>query len=172
MWPWWRTAGSARFNGDGYSGRVARAGGVAVPSAPLHDILLAHNISAVDFLAIDIEGNEVEALASMDWRAVTVDLVLAEEVWSNDALPMLLHDGGFWRVADVGYADGLYARAPSIIKQRHMDTRHRQSNWNYVAGLRRGDALYPRHLPVSEEPGGDAVLFVKSGKPAGAGGSC
>ena len=95
--------GTTSYITQGFSGRVSEQGGTKVDCAPLDEILRMHGVLEVDYLAVDIEGNEVAALAGTDWDAVPVDLVLIETMWSNEMLDMLMHDGGFWRVADIGY---------------------------------------------------------------------
>ena len=157
--------GAVSFTTKGaFSGHVSQDGqGTVVQCAPLEEILQMHNVSSVDYMAVDIEGNEVEALGSVDWDAVPIQLVLTETMWSNEMLDMLLHDGGYWRVADVGYGDDVYIRAPKLVKSRHMDTRHRNSNWEYVSNLRLNYKASPMHLPVDERPDGDKVLYTRTG---------
>lgn len=145
------------FVGGGFSGHAVAAGtgGAGVACAPLHEILQMHNVSTVDVLFVDIEGNEVEALASMDWDAVPVSLVSVEQVWSNKMLDMLLHDGGFWKVADIGLLDDLYVRAPRLVKNQHWDTRWRASTCvGARARGRNASAASPRPQPAPSETAG------------------
>jgi hypothetical protein len=77
--------------------------------------LQAEGVTHVDFLSVDIEGNEINALSGTDWDAVPIQLLLVETVWSSEHLDIILADAGFWRVADVGYADDLYVRGPRLL---------------------------------------------------------
>ena len=111
----------------------AGEGDIQVPCAPLHEILHMHNVTHVDFLSIDIEGNEVLALANADWDAVPIELLLAETALSNEQLELLLHDAGFWRINDIAYNDGLYVRGPRLVKDKAYDNNCRKSNYEYMA---------------------------------------
>jgi FkbM family methyltransferase len=125
-----------RYTASGAVGHIARLGddpAYLVPCAPLSYLLLEANVSHVDFLSIDIEGNEVNALSNTDWNAMPIQLVLAESAWSNEQLDMLLSDAGFWRVSDLSYVDDLYIRAPRLLHSNPVHAKWRAENWQFIA---------------------------------------
>ena len=112
------------YGPDAAGGHVAmpgEKGDTLVPCAPLHEILREQGITRADFLSIDIEGNEILALANNNWDSVPIDIILVEAALNNDQLDMLLSDGGFWRVNDIAYIDDLYVRGPRLIKNEALD---------------------------------------------------
>jgi FkbM family methyltransferase len=123
------------------SGGVAGTGGhVATPGetptshvdcAPLSEILQMQGLEHVDFLSIDVEGNEVSALSGSDWDASFIGLMLIESAWSNEQLDMLLHDAGYWRISDIGYLDDVYIRAKPLLKFG-SEGKSRKENWDYI----------------------------------------
>ena len=61
----------------------------AVPASPLApdaieplrafaDIFKEHNITRIDFLSLDVEGHEVQALSSVDLSKVHIDIIISE----------------------------------------------------------------------------------------------
>lgn len=132
------TTGSLPYVAQGSIGHVAGPGETAnahIDCAPLSELLRAEGVSYVDFLSIDIEGNEVRALSGTDWDAVPIQLILAETVWSSEFLDVLLSDGGYWRMSDIGYADDLYIKAPRLrFGSKPYNDAHRKANWDWTAG--------------------------------------
>ena len=122
----------------GSSGHVASSnkedGAVMIPCAPLASVLKEHGVGHVDFLTIDIEGNELSALIGYEWDAIPIEMLLIESAWSSEMLDMLLSDAGMWRVSDIGYLDDLYMRrAPLLMVPRAF--RGRQQNWEFLRGI-------------------------------------
>jgi hypothetical protein len=112
-------------NAGGHVAEPGETGDVNVQCAPLSDILRDHGVTRADFMSIDIEGNEVLALANSDWNSVPIELLLIETNWSNELLDMLLHDAGFWRVSDISYLDDVFIRAPRLLKFASEDAHRR-----------------------------------------------
>ena len=126
--------GEIPYVNAGVNGHVARPGETAnaiVPCAPLSELLRTEGVTSVDFLSIDIEGNEVTALSNSDWDAVPIQLLLVETAWSSELLDMLLSDAGFWRISDLAYGDDLYIRGPRLLHNT-MQASHRKGNWEWI----------------------------------------
>ena len=144
-----------------YSGHIAREGetaDAAVACAPLSELLRAEGLARVDFLSIDIEGNEIRAMSNTDWDAVPVELVLVESAWSNEQLDMLLHDGGYWRASDISYIDDLYVRAPRLLHGA-MQTPGRVENWRHLlAEEKRKGRCVKREAGIGQQ--GDSVVYT------------
>jgi len=119
-------------NSGGHIAARGEKADVYVSCAPLSEILIENGIEHVDFLSLDIEGNEVLALAKSDWDSVPVELILVESAWSNEMLDMQLHDAGFWKVSDIAYLDDVYIRAPRLLKF-FSENINRKNNWEYIA---------------------------------------
>ena len=139
-------------NAGGHVAGEGEAGAVAVACAPLHEILTTHNVEHVDLLSLDIEGNEVPALTNNDWEAVPIEMIVVETGWNNEQLDMLIHDGGFWRVNDIGYLDDLYVRGPRLVKDKAYDASSRKINYEYFAEQdRRSIKRAPAQLNVDAD---------------------
>ena len=85
---------------------------------------------------------------------------------------MVLHDGGYWRVSDIGYGDDLYVRAPRLLKDRDFDSKSRRNNWDYSMTSKRNFKRMPAYLIVDEDPEeeggrGTRILAKKAGLPPG-----
>jgi len=125
------------FVATGASGHIAGAkegsaeAAVTVSCAPLSSILLEEGITHVDFLSIDIEGNELRALSGNDWDAVPIEALLIETGWSSEELDMLLVDAGMWRVGDIAYLDDLYVRRSPLLRMPQHEDR-RDENWKFL----------------------------------------
>lgn len=152
--------GTLPYLQQGVDGHIAVKGDtqptVQVDCAPLHEILQAHLRPGehVDYLSLDIEGNEVSAIAGTDWDAFPIGLLDVESAWSNEQLDMLLHDAGFWRVTDIGYIDDLYIRARPLFKFP-CDNTSRKENWDYMASV----GLSLKRTPASLKLSGHEVLY-------------
>jgi FkbM family methyltransferase len=79
-----------------------------VEYAPLSEILQKHELTHVDFLSINFEGNEVTALSGSDWNSPYIGLILLESARLNEQLDVLLHDAGYWK--SFVYLDDVYIR--------------------------------------------------------------
>ena len=133
---------------------------VVVPCAPLHEILTEQGVEHVDLLSLDIEGNEVPALTNNDWEKVPIEMIVVETAWNNEQLDMLIHDGGYWRVNDIGYLDDLYVRGPRLVKDKAYDSRARKINYEYLSEPHRlGTKRSPPQLEVD---GSDNVVYRRA----------
>ena len=48
--------------------------------------MMEANVSHIDFLSLDVEGHEMEALSTLDLTQVTVDIIIAEsgeQLWAK-----------------------------------------------------------------------------------------
>lgn len=155
------------YTAMGPGGHVARAGeapAFLVPCAPLSDLLREANVSHVDFLSIDIEGNEINALSNTNWDAVPIQLVLVESAWSNEQLDMLLSDAGFWRVSDLSYLDDLYIRAPRLLHSRPYHAQWRAAMWQYITqGEKRKKRCIKREGALTLSADGSNVIYSNGG---------
>ena len=121
----------------GTLGHIATAqekGATTVACAPLASVLGEHGVKHVDFLTIDIEGNEVSALLGYDWEAIPIEMLLIESAWSTEVLDMMLSDAGMWRVSDLSYLDDLYVRRAPLLKVPGA-TAMRKDNWDFLRGV-------------------------------------
>lgn len=107
---------------------------VTVACTPLATVLREYGVAHVDFLSIDIEGNEISALSGYDWEAIPIEMILIETAWSSEKLDMLLSDAGMWKVTDLAYLDDLYVRRAPLLKIPTAAIA-RQQNWDYFRGL-------------------------------------
>lgn len=77
---------------------------INVKADTLESIFNRNGINHVDFLSIDIEGGEFEALSSIDFSQVSIDVLTVEVNYPSDKYSMddLLLGHGFEEVATVG----------------------------------------------------------------------
>lgn len=61
----------------------------------LAQLLHRRGVTRVDYLSLDIEGGEVEALQSVDWSAVRIDVISLEEESVDKAATKFLTDMGY-----------------------------------------------------------------------------
>jgi FkbM family methyltransferase len=79
------------------------------PARTLKDILSAHNIRHIDFMVLDLEGAELEALKGLDFKACSIDSLLIE-VRDLRAMDEFLEGNGFCRKAQFDRLDYFYRR--------------------------------------------------------------
>lgn len=96
------------FNDDGFEGMGARSSiqptGVQVKAKTLTNLLQERNITHVDFISLDVEGYEIEALKGLDFNAINVSYMLIEvnsDFYSLDDLNIFLLDKGFINILNV-----------------------------------------------------------------------
>lgn len=70
-----------------------------VTCAPLARLLHRRGLTHVDFMSLDIEGAELEALHSIDWAAVRIDVIALEEEGEDRRASKFLIDMGYQAVA-------------------------------------------------------------------------
>lgn len=91
----------------GFTGHAVDDAGERVPCAPLTEILqLAGAPNIIDYMSIDIEGGEVGAVQTMDWKKYTVNLITIEHnlylhgPQQKNEIYAILSNNGFVRVVD------------------------------------------------------------------------
>lgn len=80
------------------------------PARTLAEVLAKHGVRHVDFMSLDLEGAEVEALKGMDFEACVVDRLLIETLGESDTVDDLLVKRGFRRSAQFTHRDYFYRR--------------------------------------------------------------
>jgi len=74
----------------------------------LRDVFDKHDIRHVDFMVLDLEGAELEALEGMDFEACRIDRILVEALSGPKMLDGFLAKHGFRRSAQFTHRDFLY----------------------------------------------------------------
>jgi FkbM family methyltransferase len=75
---------------------------VRVPAVTLGGILQARGRTHVDYCSIDVEGSELDVLASLDWSAVTIRVITVEDNYGDPAIARGLTERGYRLVATLG----------------------------------------------------------------------
>ena len=75
---------------------------VRVPAVTLGSILQARGRTRVDYCSIDVEGSELDVLASVDLRAVTIKVITVEDNYGNPAIGRALSAHGYRLVTTLG----------------------------------------------------------------------
>lgn len=75
---------------------------IRVPAVTLGSILSARGLQHVDYCSIDVEGSELDVLASVDLTAVTFGVITIEDNYRNPAIPEVLQQYGYRLVATLG----------------------------------------------------------------------
>jgi FkbM family methyltransferase len=130
------TRTEVQFAQRGSSGHIATSNQegnvVTVACSPLATVLKEHGLTSVDFLTIDIEGNELSALLGFDWESIPIEMLLIETAWSSEKLDMMLSDAGMWRVGDIAYLDDFYVRRTPLLRVPG-NFQGRQQNWDFIS---------------------------------------
>jgi FkbM family methyltransferase len=75
---------------------------VTVPTRRLDALLEERGVTHVDFCSIDVEGSELEVLESIDFGAVSFDVVAIEDVYGNERIRARMQAHDFMLHATVG----------------------------------------------------------------------
>ena len=75
---------------------------VRVPAVTLGSILQARGRRHVDYCSIDVEGGELDVLASVDLRAVGIKVITIENNYGDPAIGQALTERGYRLVATLG----------------------------------------------------------------------
>jgi FkbM family methyltransferase len=75
---------------------------VRVPAVSLGSLLQARGRAHVDYCSIDVEGSELDVLASLDWSAVTIGVITIEDNYGDPAIARALTERGYRLVATLG----------------------------------------------------------------------
>ena len=83
-----------------------------VPTRRLDDILAEHEVTEVLFMSIDVEGAELEVLATIDFERVRIQCFLIEnnayDVFGSDDIRQFLMNKGYVFVARIGHLDDVF----------------------------------------------------------------
>lgn len=127
---------------------------IKVPARPLRGILAERDIREVHYLSIDIEGGEIEALNSLDFRRVFVHAVTVENNYGTDEALNLLRYFGFVPLVRLA-VDTVYINRASAFFSRALVARslllraaaRAERKMRKVGLLRRGEAHFPYKAP-------------------------
>jgi FkbM family methyltransferase len=75
---------------------------IVVPTERLDALLAGRGITHVDFCSIDVEGGELDVLESIDFAAVTFEVIAVEDNYGNDSMQAVMQANGFTPHATVG----------------------------------------------------------------------
>lgn len=82
---------------------------IEVPTLPLADILTKHGITGGDYLSIDIEGAEYDALKNFPFKKFPFGILDIENNYNNDRVKKLVEANGYKKIARLGVND-IYQR--------------------------------------------------------------
>lgn len=83
---------------------------VRVPAVTLGSILQERGRRHVDYCSIDVEGGELDVLASVDLQAVTISVITIEDNYGDPAIRAALEPRGYRLAAAIGQ-DLVFAHA-------------------------------------------------------------
>ena len=75
---------------------------VRVPAVTLGSILQARGRRHVDYCSIDVEGGELDVLASLDWSVVTIGVITIEDNYGDPAITQALTGRGYRLATTLG----------------------------------------------------------------------
>lgn len=75
---------------------------VRVPAVTVAGLLQARGRARVDYCSIDVEGSELDVLASVDWSAVTIGVITVEDNYGHSDIAGLLASRGYRLVTSLG----------------------------------------------------------------------
>ncbi len=75
---------------------------VRVPALTIAGILQARGVTRVDYCSIDVEGSELDVLASVDWSAVTIGVITIEDNYGQSEIARALTSRGYRFVTSLG----------------------------------------------------------------------
>ncbi|MFC1842080.1 FkbM family methyltransferase [Candidatus Dependentiae bacterium] len=75
----------------------------------LESILNKYNISSIDFLSIDTEGNEYSILKSIDFDKIFIDVICVENNYNTKNIKLLLEKKGYKFITKIG-SDEIYKK--------------------------------------------------------------
>ncbi len=84
---------------------------VPVQCLPLQNILVQAHVQTIDFLSVDIEGSEMEAMTSFPFNRFNIRVMMVETIHLPDPrqFDLMTQLGGFNKVANLG-VDDIYER--------------------------------------------------------------
>lgn len=92
---------------------IAQFGGeckiLQLPSVRFNNIIKKYGVSHIDFLSLDTEGSELEILKSIDFDAVTIDIMTVENNFNEPYIREFLESKGFVFITHL-HVDDIYMR--------------------------------------------------------------
>jgi len=82
---------------------------IEVPCYKLQDVLVLHNMRHIDYLSLDTEGGELEILQSIDFDAVTIDVIDVENNFHESKFEDFLNTKGYKKIKELAI-DDIYVR--------------------------------------------------------------
>lgn len=82
---------------------------IQVPCVRLDSVLKRYGVNHIDFLSLDTEGNELEILKTIDFSAVTIDVITVENNYEEAYIYEYLTSHGFIFVMRL-HVDDVYIR--------------------------------------------------------------
>jgi FkbM family methyltransferase len=82
---------------------------VDVNTKTLMNILNKHNINHIDFMSIDIEGNELEIIKSIDLDKIFIDVITIENNYNDNSIITFFNDNNYKLVKKLG-CDEIYKK--------------------------------------------------------------
>ncbi len=68
---------------------------IELPVMNLNDILVAHELTYIDFLSCDTEGNEFDILSSIDFEKFDIDVIVIEDNYDDKKIYNFLTNKGY-----------------------------------------------------------------------------
>lgn len=87
---------------------------IFVDCSTLQNLLDKHHISYIDFLSMDIEGGEEDAIKSIDFERVIIDVIVIENNFNELRIKEYLQDNGYELVTHIG-KDDIY-----VLKEQNV----------------------------------------------------
>lgn len=88
---------------------IAEFGGstttIEIECMPLKEIFKKQSITYIDFISIDIEGGEEEAIKSIDFNEVTITVIVVENNFNSDKIKNYLLPLGYEYITKIGKDD-------------------------------------------------------------------
>jgi FkbM family methyltransferase len=103
---------------------------IRVKCMTLEQLLQENDVKYVDFMAMDIEGNEARVLDKFPFEKYSIDVINVENHRAPLRLNELLNDAGYWKITDTG-TDDIYIKAIKILQPTTIE-KHR-NDFKYFA---------------------------------------
>ena len=78
---------------------------IKVACVTLNSILIKHNITHVDFLSIDTEGSELDALNGIDFSSVQIKSITIENNYKDQSIDDFLTNKGYKKIMSLNVDD-------------------------------------------------------------------
>ena len=93
---------------------------IPTPFIALKNVFAENNVSHIDYLSMDVEGYELDALKGIDFKAVTINVMTIENndtsSFGDDKIRKFLKEKGFVFYARMHILDDVYVRK-AFLKQ-------------------------------------------------------